>query len=197
MKKVKRTFVLKETGIGEKTLDWFCKNVFPPRAKTKGGRMIFYDTDIEIIKDLQLGRFDVKNKLIKMPEYDYWISGHGKIYTYQRKFFEEFRTYVNKLNGYKYVTLYDKELKKHKTYRFHRIVALLFVDNPNGYDVVNHIDGNKLNNDASNLEWTTISYNTKHAFKIGLAHNDKGEEDSQSYPIDGILKNGEIIHYVS
>lgn len=50
----------------------------------------------------------------------------------------------------------------------HRIVALYFVDNLYGFEVVNHIDGNKLNNNDWNLEWCTKSHNSKHAWNIGL-----------------------------
>lgn len=55
-----------------------------------------------------------------------------------------------------------------KTLVLHRILAECFVDNPNGYNVVNHIDGNKGNCSISNLEWCTSSYNNKHAFEVGL-----------------------------
>ena len=50
----------------------------------------------------------------------------------------------------------------------HRIVAEVFVDNPNGYTEVNHIDGNKDNNSSDNLEWCNHSHNIKHAFALGL-----------------------------
>ncbi|MGL6193835.1 MAG: HNH endonuclease [Thermoguttaceae bacterium] len=50
----------------------------------------------------------------------------------------------------------------------HRIVATCFVDNPHGYTEVNHIDGDKKNNHASNLEWCTRQQNNKHAFATGL-----------------------------
>lgn len=43
----------------------------------------------------------------------------------------------------------------------HRLVALHFIPNPNDLPVVNHIDGNKLNNKIDNLEWTTYSDNTE------------------------------------
>jgi len=44
--------------------------------------------------------------------------------------------------------------------KLHRLIAMAFVDNPHGHNEVNHIDGNKLNNCASNLEWCTRSFNT-------------------------------------
>lgn len=51
----------------------------------------------------------------------------------------------------------------------HRIVAETFLPNPNNYPVVNHIDGNILNNDIDNLEWCTQSHNLKHGFKRRLS----------------------------
>ena len=57
--------------------------------------------------------------------------------------------------------------KKQKTLRIHRLVMEIF--NPINITMqVNHIDGNKLNNNIDNLEWCTDSDNKKHAYKIGL-----------------------------
>lgn len=50
----------------------------------------------------------------------------------------------------------------------HRLVAKAFVPNPNGFPVVDHKDGNKRNNDASNLEWVTQAENSNRAWKMGL-----------------------------
>jgi hypothetical protein len=52
----------------------------------------------------------------------------------------------------------------------HRIIASTFVENlePEIYNVVNHIDGNKINNSVSNLEWTTIKGNNIHNHKSGF-----------------------------
>lgn len=55
-----------------------------------------------------------------------------------------------------------------KDYFVHRIVASLFCDNPNGYTVVDHKDGNKLNNHADNLEWVSSGENNRRAFANGL-----------------------------
>ena len=60
--------------------------------------------------------------------------------------------------GYLRINLMTK-YGKSKNYTIHRLVALMFVDNPNGYSIVNHIDGNRLNNDSENLEWCSYRYN--------------------------------------
>ena len=65
-------------------------------------------------------------------------------------------------NGYKFVSI------KGKNKTIHRLVAQAFIPNPNDYPVINHIDGNKLNNCVDNLEWCTYKYNTREAIKLGL-----------------------------
>lgn len=69
-------------------------------------------------------------------------------------------------NGYCRVTLCDSE-GQHQVL-VHKVVATEFVPNPNGYLEINHIDGDKANNRASNLEWCDRSENMKHAYRIGL-----------------------------
>lgn len=72
--------------------------------------------------------------------------------------------------GYREVIL-NKKLRL-----VHRVIATAFIPKVPGKDFVNHKDGNKLNDDASNLEWCTRSENTKHAFANGLETSKYGEE---------------------
>ena len=69
-------------------------------------------------------------------------------------------------DGYPAVDLYQNG--ERKTVRVHRLVAETFIPNPDNKPEVNHIDGNKYNNDVSNLEWVTSRENCRHAWDNGL-----------------------------
>lgn len=72
-------------------------------------------------------------------------------------------------DGYKYVFINAYPGKKHQKSRFiHRLVAVSFIDNMENKSTVNHIDGDKSNNDVSNLEWATMQEQTLHAIDLGL-----------------------------
>jgi len=70
----------------------------------------------------------------------------------------------NIINGYAHVQLHKNG--NVKSMRVHRLVAMAFILNPDGKPHVNHIDGNKLNNHVSNLEWCTPSENEIHKHRV-------------------------------
>lgn len=81
--------------------------------------------------------------------------------------------YSNKIlkpsvDKYGYVRFSATKNKKQKTLRIHRLVAELFIPNPNNLPQVNHLDGIKTNCTKSNLEWSTDSNNKLHAYANGL-----------------------------
>ena len=67
-------------------------------------------------------------------------------------------------NGYYYIKLY-KDNKK-KMFRIHRLIALHYIENPNNYEFVDHIDRDPKNNQIGNLRWVTISQNNRNATKV-------------------------------
>lgn len=104
----------------------------------------------------------------------YYVSNTGKIMCKYKKY-----GYCYKLkkeephiiighqenNGYIMCSINRKKIL------VHRLVAKAFIPNPNNLPQVNHKDGNKLNNNADNLEWVTAGDNVRHAFKTGLMDN--------------------------
>jgi len=73
----------------------------------------------------------------------------------------------------------------------HRLVASAFIPNPQHKPAVNHIDGNKLNNSVTNLEWVTHSENMIHSYKIGL------QKVLNAVPIVLFSKAGTMFEYAS
>lgn len=59
--------------------------------------------------------------------------------------------------------------------KIHRLIAEAFIPNPDNKPHINHIDGNKLNNAISNLEWCTHKENMQHAWNTGLSKPLRGE----------------------
>lgn len=78
--------------------------------------------------------------------------------------------------GYCYTQLYKNGKSYHL--RLHRLVAKLFIPNPNKLPEVNHIDGNKDNNNVNNLEWCNRKYNMQKAFENKLIPPRKSNKTS-------------------
>jgi hypothetical protein len=125
----------------------------------------------------------------------YEISSLGNVRSLDRKVdFEDGRyaTYKGKpikrvinSNGY-YVTSIWKNSKSKIIY-IHRLVADNFIPNPNNLNIVNHKDGNKLNNSIENLEWVSVIENVRHAQKTGLIPKTHVAKKVKQYDKEGNL----------
>lgn len=83
-------------------------------------------------------------------------------------------------NNYQYYFVGLLKNGKRKYFAVHRLVAQEFVDNPYNYTQVDHLDGDKLNNNANNLEWVTPKENTNRAWNKGLAKYTKERKEKLS-----------------
>lgn len=79
---------------------------------------------------------------------------------------EKLKSYRVDPQGYLMLDLYKNN--KQKTVRVHRLVAEAFVPNDDAKETVNHIDGDKSNNIASNLEWASFKEQNNHFYKKNL-----------------------------
>lgn len=102
-----------------------------------------------------------------MPRYpDYLVTVDGRIYSGRKLRIKRMTGRVSK-KGYLCVTLFNECGGKH--FPIHRVVAFAFLGDPHNPGLhVNHKDGNKLNNAASNLEWCTNAENMRHSRAMGL-----------------------------
>lgn len=83
------------------------------------------------------------------------------------------------------INVYGKQKRK----LVHRLVAEAFIPKRRKRKLVNHIDGNKLNNNVSNLEWVTHKQNMRHASLHGLMKNCGGNKRGSCLLPTEIIKN--------
>ena len=111
-----------------------------------------------------------------VPNYEglYQISNYGRVKTLQREVKNtnySYRIVKEKIlresqcvNYYYYVILYKNQIPR--PFRIHRLVAEVFISNPNKLPQVNHKDENKTNNRVDNLEWCSHKYNMNYGTSI-------------------------------
>lgn len=115
----------------------------------------------------------------------YKINSHGVVYSIPRIYIGGFgckRQTGGELIPILNAGYYSVKLCRDgacKGFKVHRLLAIAFLPNPNNYPVINHIDGNKLNNSLDNLEWCTISHNMQHAYDTGLKKPSRFISDEQ------------------
>ena len=104
-------------------------------------------------------------KQVKGYEGFYEVSNLGNVRSTSYKGIRILRPSKTR-NGYLNVLFCVKQVKIHKL--VHRLVAEAFLENPNGYEQVNHKNGIKTDNTIDNLEWCTAEYNNEHAYNNNL-----------------------------
>lgn len=88
-------------------------------------------------------------------------------------------------NGYLIVNLWKDNKQYH--FKVHRLVAKAFIQNPNSFRDVNHLDENKHNNKVSNLEWVSHKDNLNYGTRSFRANNTRSKEIGQYDKNTGVL----------
>ena len=88
----------------------------------------------------------------------YKIYPNGDVESYQRKNPRILKHCID-TQGYIYVGLFKNN--KRKIFKIHRLIAIYFIDNPNNYSEIDHIDRDKQNNNLENLRWASRSINSR------------------------------------
>lgn len=116
-------------------------------------------------------------------DFDYYVTKDGRVWTDCRKNgIERFMKIQTSKDGYKCVGL--RIDGKQKLFRVHRLVAMAFIPNPENKPYINHIDGNRTNNNVENLEWCTQKENVDHAINV-LGRWSQSEKQSRASQLTG------------
>jgi hypothetical protein len=136
-------------------------NVINKLSKTAYGFKWELENTNQSLKDEIWKKVIIQNININNDK-EYFVSNLGRFKNSSGIIMDNYK--VNE-HGYIRVFIYNK------TYALHRLIAFTFLENPENKEQVNHIDGVKLNNSVSNLEWVTNKENQIHKYKIGLGNN--------------------------
>lgn len=122
---------------------------------------------------------------------EYLINKDGTILSLKPKYYGRLMKFREDSDGYIIVNLCLNGVKI--TEKVHRLVAQKYIPNPDNLPEVNHIDGDKTNNNDWNLEWCDNSYNKIHAYKTGLRRSRKGEYNKPTKKVLQINSDGKLV----
>ena len=156
-------------------------------------------TSKNILYSKIMDNYESKNKISKSctdsiedevwkDYHNYYVSNYGRIKN-DKGYFLNFR----EQKGYMIVFLTIDN--KPTNCRVHRLVAKVFLSNPDNKPVVNHKDGNKSNNNLNNLEWCSYKENIQHAHDTGLVnHNYFTYSEIEDILIEKFINNKTTVY---
>lgn len=122
----------------------------------------------------------------------YMVSNKGRVWSWKKG--QILKQNICKVGYYVVSISYNNTPK---TKYVHRLVAEAFIQNPNNYNVINHLDENKLNNHVDNLEWCTQSHNVTHLNAQNKRLISKGDDWNKLARAKAVLQfnlEGELIN---
>jgi hypothetical protein len=164
------------------------------KAKSAGG-FIWKFKDEKVVKSLENLANEIWRDVVGF-EGSYQVSNMGRFKSLNRTIARKDGSFLN-CKGQILKNRQDGEYMSISFGQFkssvHKCVAQAFLSNPNNLPMVNHKDGNKTNNEVSNLEWSSFSDNSKHAHSLNLVRTPKGKESVCAKKIDQFDLNGNFI----
>lgn len=161
----------------------------------------YFMTTSDYVKNLSLE--DIEGEIwvtIKESPY-YQVSNYGRVKAIGKKKWNSKVSFVKKpqirkqhigSTGYYMVGIECESINR--IFRVHRLIADAFIENPNNYPFINHLDGNKLNNSIPNLQRCDARMNIIHARETGLVPSRIGIPNiKKRYPVIQMDMDGNII----